>query len=91
MAKTAVLHARVDVELKENVEFILSQIGLSGSDAINLLYRQIEMQGGLPFELKVDQRALATRKLMQELKKGETAISESGLLTIEESKKMLGI
>lgn len=82
MPKTAVLHARVDVELKENVEFILSQIGLTGSDAINLLYRQIEMNGGLPFELKVSDKVIATRKLMKQLQDGEKSAEESGFLTL---------
>lgn len=89
MAKTAVLHARVDVELKENAEFILSQIGLTGSDAINLLYKQIELNGGLPFELKVPDKIFATRKLMSELEKGEVSASEKGYLSLEESRNSL--
>ncbi len=89
MAKTAVLHARVDVELKENVDFILEQIGLSGSDAINLLYRQIEMNGGLPFDLKVSDKVMATRRLMKELRNGEISATEDGFLTLEESESML--
>ncbi len=91
MAKTAVLHARIDMELKEKVEYILTQMGLSGSDAINLLYRQIELNGGLPFELKVPDKVLAQRKLLSELEKGEKSAQENGYLTIEESRQRLGI
>lgn len=91
MAKTAVLHARVDRELKEKVEYILAQMGLSGSDAINLLYRQIGLNGGLPFELKVPEKILATRQLLKELELGEESLKDGKGLTIEESKAKLGI
>ncbi|MCL2630849.1 MAG: type II toxin-antitoxin system RelB/DinJ family antitoxin [Firmicutes bacterium] len=53
MAKTSVLHARLDENLKQNVERILNEIGLTPSDAVNLFYRQVELNGGLPFELKI--------------------------------------
>ena len=53
MAKSEVLHARLEPNLKTNVESILSQIGLTSSDAVNLFFKQIELVGGLPFELKI--------------------------------------
>ena len=53
MAKTGAVHARLDPQLKTNVENILSQIGLTPSDAVNLFFRQIELNNGLPFELKI--------------------------------------
>lgn len=53
MSKTSIIHTRIDPVLKENVESILAQIGLTSSDAVNLLFKQIELNGGLPFELKI--------------------------------------
>lgn len=91
MAKTAVLHARIDMELKEKVEYILAQMGLNGSDAINLFYRQIELNGGLPFELKVPEKVLATRQLLKELELGELSFKDGQGLTIEESRARLEI
>ena len=66
MAKTATVQARIDPQLKETVEKILAQLKLSPSDAIKLFYRQIELNGGLPFDLKLPAQVLAEQKLMEE-------------------------
>ncbi|MBQ7486681.1 MAG: type II toxin-antitoxin system RelB/DinJ family antitoxin [Clostridia bacterium] len=49
--KTATVSAYVDKDVKERAEAILSQLGLSVSDAINLLYHQIILRKGLPFPI----------------------------------------
>lgn len=41
--------ARVEPEIKEQAEQILSEMGISASAAINMFYRQIIMCEGLPF------------------------------------------
>ena len=51
--KTAAVTARVDPEVKENAERILSQLGLSASTAIDVFYRQVILTGGIPFEIVV--------------------------------------
>lgn len=38
MANTSAVYARIDTELKENAEGILSQLGISPSSAIQMLY-----------------------------------------------------
>jgi DNA-damage-inducible protein J len=53
MAKTAVVRARIEPELKADVEYILGELGLSPTDAVTLFYRQIKLNRGLPFEIKV--------------------------------------
>jgi len=53
MALDATVRARVDGQLKEEVEAILSQIGLSTSQAITLFLKRIKYEKGIPFELKV--------------------------------------
>ena len=80
MAKSSVVHARVDAELKENVENILAAVGLTSTDAINLMFKQIELNNGLPFEIKVPDRVLAEKRLMTELKDGENSVKASGWL-----------
>lgn len=49
MANTSAIYARIDTRLKENAETILSQLGISPSSAIQMLYSQIVLQRGLPF------------------------------------------
>jgi len=53
MAKSTAISARINPELKQNVEQIFHELGLSASQAITLFYRQVELQQGLPFEVKL--------------------------------------
>ena len=53
MALNATVRARVDIQLKDDVEEILSKIGLSISQAITLFLKRIKYEKGIPFELKV--------------------------------------
>ena len=49
MAKTANLYARIEPDVKEEAEQILSSLGISVSNAINMFYKQIILQKGIPF------------------------------------------
>lgn len=51
MANTSAVYARIDTNLKENAESILSQLGISPSGAIQMLYSQIVLTKGLPLDL----------------------------------------
>ena len=53
MPKTAVVTARMEPDLKKNVESTLFQLGLTTSQAISLYFKQIEFQGGIPFPVKI--------------------------------------
>ena len=53
MAKLEVARARIDAELKHNVEALLGKLGLSVSEAIRIYFRMIELNRGLPFEIKI--------------------------------------
>ncbi len=52
MSQTAVIHARIDPATKAATERILESIGLTPTEAIRLLYRQIAMRGEFPVELR---------------------------------------
>jgi DNA-damage-inducible protein J len=54
--------------VKENTKAIFNELGLTMSDAINIFLKQVELQGGLPFEVKAPNKE--TLKAMQEAKKG---------------------
>lgn len=53
MAKTATISARIDPDLKGNVEHIFSGLGLTTTQAITLFFKQVEMYKGLPFALRL--------------------------------------
>ncbi len=53
MAKTEMIRARVEPELKREAEETFSALGLSVTEAITLFYRQVAMHHGLPFPVRV--------------------------------------
>lgn len=53
MSKTTTVRARLEPSLKETAEEILNRLGLSTTQAITLFFRQIEMNEGLPFDVRI--------------------------------------
>ena len=75
MAKTANMYARIEPDLKSQAEAILSALGISTSNAITMFYKQIVLQKGLPFEVKLPEHPLdisrmTAEQLDTELEKG---------------------
>jgi DNA-damage-inducible protein J len=66
--KNAIINARVESELKTNVEAILKNLGLTATQAITIFYQQIKLNNGLPFEVKIPNDE--TVQAMQEALKG---------------------
>ena len=75
-AKTANVLARVEPDVKEQAESILTALGIPASNAINMFYKQIILQRGLPFEVKMpavrplDTSVLTDAQMDAELEKG---------------------
>jgi DNA-damage-inducible protein J len=53
MRKTGYITARIESSLKAEAEGILASLGVSASDAVNMLYRQVVLNQGLPFEVRI--------------------------------------
>jgi DNA-damage-inducible protein J len=53
VAKTETIRARVEPVLKERAEAILDRLGVTPTAAITMLYRQIVMRRGLPFDVSL--------------------------------------
>lgn len=76
MAKSANLYARIEPDVKEQAEKILSALGVPVSNAINMFYKQIILQRGIPFNVKlpenmpVDMSRLDATQLDAALEKG---------------------
>ncbi|MCK5812513.1 MAG: type II toxin-antitoxin system RelB/DinJ family antitoxin [Clostridiales bacterium] len=66
MAKTTVLHIRVEPEVKIDVESTLSKLGISTTDAINIFLKQVVMTGGIPFDIKIPNYNYETEMAMKE-------------------------
>ena len=76
MPRTSNVFARIEPELKEQSEIILTRLGIPMSNAIGLFLRQVVLQRGLPFEVKLPAQlplaigSLADEEFNAELEKG---------------------
>ncbi|MDY3007308.1 type II toxin-antitoxin system RelB/DinJ family antitoxin [Anaerococcus sp. AGMB00486] len=53
MAKSANLNIRMKPEIKDKAEEILNALGIPPSNAVDMFYRQIILNKGLPFNVKL--------------------------------------
>ena len=64
MSKIATISARIDPNLKHGTERIFKELGLTASQAITMFYKQVELQHGLPFSVRIPNEA--TRQALAE-------------------------
>ena len=67
-AKTANVTARIQPNIKEQAEAILDRLGIPVSVFIDMTYRQVIMQGGVPFSLEIPDK-LVTRDVLTRISK----------------------
>ena len=95
MANTSAVYARIDTNLKNNAEGILSQLGISPSSAIQMLYSQIVLNKGIPFDLRLPSSkpsaigAMSREQLDAELQKGVDSIKAGKVFSAEEVDSLL--
>ena len=70
--KSATIHARIEPHLKDEAETLLDKLGLSVSQAITLIYKQVTLRKGLPFDVVVPNRT--TLRTMIKTDAGEDLI-----------------
>ena len=51
--RTAAVYTRVDPETKEQAELILAELGIPMSNAVGMFLKQVVIQRGIPFEMKL--------------------------------------
>ena len=66
--KTATARARIKRDIKERAEEIIHELGLSVSAAFEIYYRQIILNNGLPFDVRIPTEV--TRKAISDARKG---------------------
>lgn len=86
--KSANVLARVEPEIKEQAESIMSKLGVPASVVINMLYKQIIMTRSIPFPLSVpdepvarDSMAAAEFNTMMEAGLSQAKADESRLVS----------
>ena len=89
MSKTSSVFARVEPDIKEQAEQVLNELGIPMSNAIGLFLKQVVLQRGIPFEMKLPAKkpaalgALYDAQLNEELNRG-IADFENGNYTTSE-------
>ena len=95
MANTSAVYARIDTGLKENAEGILTQLGISPASAIQMLYSQIVLQRGMPFELRLPITAplavgaMSRAELDSELQKGVDSLKAGKSILADDADRAL--
>jgi len=72
MTKSATVRARVEPKLKRRAETIFQRLGLNTTQAITMFYRQVELRGGLPFDVVVP--SVTTRRTFEATEEGRDLI-----------------
>ena len=90
MANTSAVYARIDSNLKDSAESILAQLGISPSNAIQMLYSQVVLTRGFPFQPVLPSRKpkalgkMTRAELDAELAKGMASIRNGDVYSLEE-------
>jgi len=86
MPKTGIISARVDPKLKRNAEEVFKELGLTTTQAITLFYKQVELERGLPFAVRIPNAIT-----VQALEQARTRKDLESFNTLEDLFEDLGI
>ena len=67
--KTETVRARIEPKLKHDVELVLTELGLSFSEAIELFLRQVKLNQGIPFDIPIPNKI--TNQTFEDTNKGK--------------------
>lgn len=97
MAKTSNVFARVEPNVKEQAEVILEQLGVPMSNAINMFLRQVVLQKGIPFDMKLphyqmtDMSALSEEQFNAELDIGMQDLINGNVISAQKVAEKLSL
>lgn len=81
---TTNISIRMDSELKAQADALFSELGMNLSTAFNIFVRQSLREGGIPFEIKMDQPNKETMAAMLEAEKIAKDPSVKGYHNLDE-------
>lgn len=53
MTKTDQIQVRIDPQTKAAAEAVFSKLGIKPSEAVRMFYHQVELKGGIPFDVRL--------------------------------------
>ena len=95
MAKSSSVYTIVEPELKEQVEQVLSKLGIPMANAINLFMHQIVLHKGIPFDVKIPQRipldysALTQQQFDAEIEKGFSSLDANNVVPAKQVREKM--
>jgi len=93
MARTSNVFARVEPEIKKQAEEVLNQLGIPMSNAVGMFLRQVVLQRGIPFEIKLPANApiafgsLTKKQFDTEMNKGIDDIKAGKVYSLDTVEK----
>jgi len=85
MAKTEMIRARIEPDLKHRAEDVLETLGMTPTEAITLFYKQVTLHKGLPFVVRVPNAA--TRKAMRDAREGRSLKTWDGVKALRTTRR----
>ena len=52
------MNIKIDSDLKQDVDYICQQLGLSITDAIRIFLKKLQFERGIPFEMKLSRNSI---------------------------------
>ena len=89
LSKSSSIYTRVEPEIKEQAEQILSKLGIPVANAINLFLHQIVLRKGIPFDVSLPQNtsldysALTPEQFNTEIEKGFSSMEAGNVISSE--------
>lgn len=87
MPKSSSIYTRVEPEIKEQAEQILSKLGIPVASAVNLFLHQVVLRKGIPFSVCLppntpfDYSALTAEQFDEEMQKGLTSFDAGRIVS----------
>ena len=90
MARTSNIYIRIEPDIKEQAEAVLEKLGIPMSNAVSIFLRQVIMQNGLPFEVKIPHAKplslanLSEAEFNREIQKAQDDFEKGRVYSLEE-------
>ena len=88
ISKSDVVRARIETRVKKDAEGILKRLGVSHSTFINMSYRAVVEEGGIPLSLHVPNKA--TARVLRDARKSAKRGAYTKAVTLNEFTASLG-
>jgi len=91
MTKSTNLYVRVEPDVKENAETILTQLGIPMSNAVGMFLKQVILRRGIPFDVtlpmsrSLDISMLTEEEFHAELEKGYADVEKGNVIPAKEA------